>query len=137
MARRVPIAQRGPGQSYRPDQRPPSIFGAHQPGIATPLLDHLVFAAFDVADRDPRDLLIEWSARAERLMRVHDALTLTIGWDPGSSMSAPACAMPARWRSRSCRRSPATSSIPPDAAAICASRRPRTIRGARREQSRS
>jgi deferrochelatase/peroxidase EfeB len=83
MARRVPIEQRGPGQSYRPDLAPPSIFGAHQPGIATPLLDHLVFAAFDVADRDPRDLLAEWSARAERLMRAHDALTLTIGLGPG------------------------------------------------------
>jgi deferrochelatase/peroxidase EfeB len=83
MARRVPIAQRGPGQSYRPDQRPPSIFGAHQPGIATPLLDHVVFAALDVADRDPRELLVEWSARPERAMRAHDALTLTIGLGPG------------------------------------------------------
>jgi deferrochelatase/peroxidase EfeB len=83
MARRVPIGRRGPGQSYRPDQRPPSIFGAHQAGIATPLLDHVVFAALDVADRDPRELLVEWSARAERAMRAHDALTLTIGLGPG------------------------------------------------------
>jgi hypothetical protein len=37
MARREPIAQRGPGQSYRPDRRPPSVFGVHQPSIATPL----------------------------------------------------------------------------------------------------
>ena len=83
VARRVPIGRRGPGQSYRPDLAPPSIFGAHQPGIATPLLDHLVFATFDVVGRDPRDLLIEWSARAERLMRAHDALTLTIGLGEG------------------------------------------------------
>jgi deferrochelatase/peroxidase EfeB len=80
----------GRGQSYRPDQRPPSIFGAHQPGIATPLRDHLVFAALDVADRDPRELLVEWSARAERAMRAHDALTLTIGLGPGI--------FDARWR---------------------------------------
>ena len=45
----VPVRDRGPGHSYRPDRRPPTIFGTHQPGIATPQLDHLAFAAIDVA----------------------------------------------------------------------------------------
>ncbi len=79
---RVPIADRGPGQSYRPDGAPPSIYGAHQPGIATPLLDHLVVAAFDVAGGDLRDVLADWSARAERLMRSHARLTVTLGLGP-------------------------------------------------------
>jgi hypothetical protein len=48
MARPLTIADRGPGYSYRADDPAPSIFGAHQPGIATPLLDHLVLAAFDL-----------------------------------------------------------------------------------------
>jgi deferrochelatase/peroxidase EfeB len=83
MARRVPIAQRGPGQSYRPDARPPSVFGAHQPGIATPLLDHVAFAAFDVAGGELRDVLAAWSTAAERLMREEQRLTLTFGLGPG------------------------------------------------------
>jgi deferrochelatase/peroxidase EfeB len=80
--RLVPIADRGPGQSYRPDTTPPTIYGAHQPGIATPLLDHVAFAAFDVAGGELRDLLMEWSASAERLMRSHDRLTVTFGLGP-------------------------------------------------------
>ena len=36
----VPIPERGPGWTYRPDERPPTVFGAHQPGIVTPHLTH-------------------------------------------------------------------------------------------------
>jgi deferrochelatase/peroxidase EfeB len=85
MARRVPIAQRGPGQSYRPDRSPPSIFGVHQPGIATPLLDHVTFAAFDVAvatRAELGELLAACSAAAERLMRDRDDVTATLGLGP-------------------------------------------------------
>jgi deferrochelatase/peroxidase EfeB len=71
-----------PGDSYRPDSSPPTVYGAHQPGIATPLLDHVVLAAFDVAGDDLRELLVDWSASAERLMRSHERLTLTIGLGP-------------------------------------------------------
>lgn len=48
-SRGVPIGDRGPSESYRPEDAPPSVFGAHQPGIATPVLDHLAFAALDLA----------------------------------------------------------------------------------------
>ena len=85
MARRVPIAQRGPGQSYRPDRHPPSVFGAHQPGIATPLLHHLAFAAFDaeVAGRaELRALLAACSEAAERVMHDRDDVTVTLGLGP-------------------------------------------------------
>ncbi|HEY0345532.1 MAG TPA: Dyp-type peroxidase domain-containing protein, partial [Solirubrobacteraceae bacterium] len=69
--RRVPIADRGPGESYRPDDVPPSLFASHQPGITTPVLDHLAFAALDVMAGDGavlRALLADLSAEAERLM---------------------------------------------------------------------
>ena len=65
----VPVRDRGPGHSYRPDRRPPTVYGDHQPGIATPQLDHLAFAALDVtAGSDLRALLAGWSATAEELM---------------------------------------------------------------------
>lgn len=79
-------ADRGPGYSYRPDDRPPSIFGAHQPGIATPQLDHAVLAAYDLPEpRALREVLEAWSAQAEELMRAHPReLTLTIGLGAGA-----------------------------------------------------
>jgi deferrochelatase/peroxidase EfeB len=81
---RVPIAERGPGASYRPDDRPPSIVGAHQAGIATPLLDHLSLAAFDLQGTALQDLLGAWSALAERMMAAEPgALTVTLGLGPG------------------------------------------------------
>ena len=87
------VAQ-GPGRSFRPDRRPPSVFGAHQPGIATPQLDYLTFGAFDVALTGTdalSELLAAWSAEAERLMASErpapglaepHGLTLTfgVGW---------------------------------------------------------
>ena len=76
----VPIAQRGPGWSYRPDEAPPSLFGTHQPGIATPRLDHVAFAAFDVRG-DVREVLAAWTRVGEELLS--DALTVTIGLGPG------------------------------------------------------
>ena len=93
----VPIRDRGPGRSYRPDQAAPSVFAPHQPGIATPQLEHLVFAAFDLpADGGLRDLLVEWSALAERLMHEaweidgsNSALTLTLGLGAGAFARAP------------------------------------------------
>ena len=85
MPQRVPIAERGPGQSYRPDRRPPSVFGVHQPGIATPLLDHLTLAAFDVAVADRAELgalLTACSVAAERVMRDRAGVTVTLGLGP-------------------------------------------------------
>src|SRR3954453_18174698 len=84
--RPLTIAARGPGWPYRSDDPPPSIFGAHQPGIVTPLLDHLVLAAFDLDGRDLPATLRDWSRGAGRLMTEHHpgpspagALTITIG----------------------------------------------------------
>jgi deferrochelatase/peroxidase EfeB len=93
----VPIGDRGPGQSYRPDDVPPSLFGSHQPGVTTPVLDHVAFAALDLraaVDRPAlQDLVAELSAAAERLMRAArrppgeagpaGGLTLTLGLGPG------------------------------------------------------
>jgi deferrochelatase/peroxidase EfeB len=80
--RGVPVRDRGPGHSYRPDRRPPTVFGAHQPGIATPQLDHLAFAALDVAaGTDLHALLTGWSAAAESLMQ-GGGVTVTLGLGP-------------------------------------------------------
>jgi deferrochelatase/peroxidase EfeB len=79
--RGVPIAARGPGWSYRPDAGTPSLFGAHQPGIATPRLDSVVFAAFDLRDRAAA-VLAAWTQEAEPL--VSDGLTVTFGLGPGA-----------------------------------------------------
>lgn len=88
------MQDRGPGASYRPDDFPPSVFAVHQPGIATPVLDYLVFAALDVtAERsiDLHDLVGELTSEAERLMhaehrrenaRPAGALTVTLGLGP-------------------------------------------------------
>jgi deferrochelatase/peroxidase EfeB len=82
VAGRVPIAQRGPGWTYRPDTRPPSVYDAHQPGIATPQMDAIAVAAFDL-EGDPRTLLREWTAVAEDVMRNGEG-TVTIGLGPGA-----------------------------------------------------
>jgi deferrochelatase/peroxidase EfeB len=92
----VPVGERGPGESYRPDDVPPSLFAVHQPGVTTPLLDHLAFAALDIGGGDAaalRDLLAGLTAEGERLMRAArrpsgaagpaGSLTLTIGLGPG------------------------------------------------------
>jgi deferrochelatase/peroxidase EfeB len=78
--RRLTVADRGPGWSYRPDAAPPSIYGEHQTGIATPQLDRVALAGFDL-DGDPRELLAAWSATAEELMSPE--LTVTLGLGPG------------------------------------------------------
>jgi deferrochelatase/peroxidase EfeB len=80
---RVPVGDRGPGRSYRPDLSPPTIFGAHQPGIVTPKLDHLRLAALDV-DRGAglHGLLARMSAAAEATMADGSA-TVTLGFGPG------------------------------------------------------
>jgi deferrochelatase/peroxidase EfeB len=79
----VPVWERGPGHSHRPDLSAPSIFGAHQPGIATPRLASLEFAALDVAPgTDLRELLAGCSAAAEGAMEAGD-VTLTLGLGPG------------------------------------------------------
>ncbi len=81
----VHVRERGPGESYRPDRRPATIFGAHQPGIASAHADHVSFAAFDLdLDRavELRDLLALWSAASEREMRA-DRATITLGLGPG------------------------------------------------------
>jgi deferrochelatase/peroxidase EfeB len=77
----VPIRERGPGWTYRPDAEPPSLFGAHQPGIATPRLPALRFAAFDLRDR-AADVLRAWTTEGEAL--VSDDLTVTLGLGPGA-----------------------------------------------------
>lgn len=92
----VPIEDRGPGESYRPDDVPPSAFAFHQPGVTTPVLDHLAFAALDVtAHRHTElgDLMAELTAEGERLMSAArqrpspgepaGRLTMTVGLGPG------------------------------------------------------
>lgn len=68
----MPIGDRGPGESYRPDNAAPSLFGSQQPGITTPVLDHLAFVALDLSC-DSRagleELLRALTIEAERLMR--------------------------------------------------------------------
>ncbi len=77
----VPIAQRGPGWSYRADTDPPSLFGRHQPGIETPRLEHLRLVVLDL--RGPaREVLQAWTPVAEGLL--DDDLTVTIGIGPGA-----------------------------------------------------
>src|SRR3954454_11028191 len=80
---RVPVGDRGPERSYRPDLTPPTIFGAHQPGIVTPKLAHLRLAALDVdAGADLRALLTRISAAGEETM-AGGAATVTLGFGPG------------------------------------------------------
>ncbi len=76
----VPIAQRGPGWSYRPQDGPPSLFARHQPGIATPRLACVDLAAFDATDR-VADVLATWTRDAEELLGTD--MTVTIGLGPG------------------------------------------------------
>jgi deferrochelatase/peroxidase EfeB len=66
----VPVAERGPGESYRPDDTP----GPHQPGITTTFLDHVAFAALDVSALEG---LGELAAEAEQ--RTDADLTVTLG----------------------------------------------------------
>jgi len=88
VSRGVPIAERGPGWSYRPDGRPPSLFGAHQPGIVTPRLDHLVLAAFyGAAD------LARITATAEALLYVPPALAAAPEPSEPRAYTAPAGAL--------------------------------------------
>jgi len=87
----VPVWERGPGESYRPEDVPPSAYAPHQPGIATPLLDHLRFLALDVeagSASELRELLRQLTEEAERLMtaertsagaRPAGRLTVTLG----------------------------------------------------------
>jgi deferrochelatase/peroxidase EfeB len=88
----VPIAQRGPGWSYRPDDGPPSLHGLHQPGIATPRLDHVEVGAFDLA-APARDVLRAMTAAASELLAPE--LTVTIGLGVGAF---PPAASPLRLR---------------------------------------
>jgi deferrochelatase/peroxidase EfeB len=87
---RVPIPERGPGESYRPDDSTPSMFGLHQPGIATAMLDHVAFGALDATVATVAELAAlfeELTAAAEDVMqrRSLDAgsLTVTLGLGPG------------------------------------------------------
>jgi deferrochelatase/peroxidase EfeB len=73
--RRVPVGERGPKRTYRPDTRAPTIYGDHQPGIATPQLEYGAIGAFDL---DGLDVLAEWTRLAEALMR-EGGVTVTIG----------------------------------------------------------
>jgi deferrochelatase/peroxidase EfeB len=77
VAGQVPIAQRGPGWTYRPDTRPPTVHGAHQPGIATPQMPAIAVAAFDLTG-DLEATLREWTTTAEAVMRDGEG-TVTIG----------------------------------------------------------
>jgi deferrochelatase/peroxidase EfeB len=77
----VPIAQRGPGWTYRPDTRAPTVYGLHQPGIATPQRAHLAMASFDLCE-DLHAVLERWTELAEAAMR--EGATVTIGLGPGA-----------------------------------------------------
>lgn len=76
------LADRGPGWSYRPDDAPATIFADHQPGIASPRLDQLALAAFDLRG-DLAGVLRAWSEEAERAMRDGD-VTVTLGLGRGA-----------------------------------------------------
>jgi len=93
-SRGVPIAERGPGASFRPDDVAPSLHALHQPAITTPVLDHVAFAALDVVSAaELGELLAGLTDAGERLMReAHrrpgedgpaGSLTVTIGLGPG------------------------------------------------------
>jgi deferrochelatase/peroxidase EfeB len=82
VAGRVPIAQRGPGWTYRPDTRAPTAYGAHQPGVATPPMAAIAVAAFDLDD-DAETVLREWTRIAEDVMRAGEG-TVTIGLGAGA-----------------------------------------------------
>jgi deferrochelatase/peroxidase EfeB len=77
----VPIRERGPGWSYRPDRESPSLFGRHQPGIATPRLPTLLFAAFDLRD-GAAPVLSAWTREGEELLS--GDLTITFGLGSGA-----------------------------------------------------
>jgi deferrochelatase/peroxidase EfeB len=77
----VPIRERGPGWTYRPDMRPPTVFGEHQPGIATPQREHALLVAYD-APADLPGLLEAWTEEAERRMRA-GGQTVTLGLGAG------------------------------------------------------
>jgi deferrochelatase/peroxidase EfeB len=55
--------------------RAPTIYDTHQPGIATPHLQHGAFAAFDI---ESPEVIAKWTVEAEALMR-EGAMTVTIG----------------------------------------------------------
>lgn len=58
--------------------RPPTVYDAHQPGIVTPQPRHALLTAYDCDN--PRALLREWTAAAERFMRAgHGTITLGLG----------------------------------------------------------
>jgi deferrochelatase/peroxidase EfeB len=82
---RLRLADRGPGWSYRPDGAPATIFTEHQPGIASPRLDHLALGAFDLGG-DLAHVLRAWSEETERAMG-DGAVTVTLGLGPGAFAS--------------------------------------------------
>jgi deferrochelatase/peroxidase EfeB len=65
--------------------RAPTVYGLHQPGIATPQREHLAMAAFDL-DGELRAVLERWTALAEAAMR--EGATVTIGLAPGAAPPA-------------------------------------------------
>jgi deferrochelatase/peroxidase EfeB len=81
------------------------FYGAHQAGIATPVQDHLHFAAFDMAEDATRDdlitLLKDWSYAASRMTQGLDvSATGAIGGSPdappddtGEALGLPASAL--------------------------------------------
>jgi deferrochelatase/peroxidase EfeB len=71
--RRVPVHERGPKRTYRPDMTPPSLHGEHPPGIAGPHLRYGKIGAFEEPD------LEAWTRLAEELM---PEITVTIGLGP-------------------------------------------------------
>jgi deferrochelatase/peroxidase EfeB len=86
---RVPIPERGPGESYRPDDSAPTTIGLHQPGIATAMLDHVAFGALDATVSTAAELATlfeELTAAAEELMQRPPvdagSLTVTLGLGP-------------------------------------------------------
>src|SRR4051812_19762383 len=76
----VPVRERGPDRTYRPDMRAPTVYGVHQPGIVTPQLRHAVLTVYD-AEADVRSQLVAWTEAAETLMR-EGGVTVTIGLGP-------------------------------------------------------
>src|SRR4051794_35897288 len=80
--KQVPVRERGPGWTYRPDMRAPSVYGAHQAGVATPQLRHALPVAYAL-EGNPRERLAAWTEEAERRMR-DGRTTVTIGLGAGA-----------------------------------------------------
>jgi deferrochelatase/peroxidase EfeB len=82
-----PLLPTGPEPAGHPSSTVYPFFGEHQSGVATPVQDHLHFAAFDLVEEADRDTLIgllrDWSYAASRMTQGLDvSATGALGGNP-------------------------------------------------------